>query len=99
MKKFILLFCILFSFSAFTACSGDNAVSNEHEIISEAIGTDVSAGSVISSEDTHGGFFGDGTLFIELEFEESSRDEFEAQLKDSGWSALPFGKELEAIAY
>ena len=42
------------------------------EEVSQALGIDVSGGQVLSASDDHGGFHGDGTTFVELQFSDDA---------------------------
>lgn len=59
-----------------------------YDDISVMLGADVSSAKVISSENSHGGFHGDGERYLVFEFE---NDSFEDTIKkDNTWHALPF---------
>lgn len=67
------------------------------EEISEKIGVDVSSGKEITVSDTHGGFHGDGTTYVVLEF---SNNKLEEKIKNNEkWSKLPLHKGAETLAY
>ena len=65
--------------------------------ISEAIGVDVSAGTVESHYDDHSGFQGDGTSYAVLFFE----DEYFEQgiASPGGWKKLPLTDNLQTLIY
>lgn len=94
MKKcFAIVGIILVLTLQISACSSVDF----SEEISEKIGLDVSAGKEITVLDTHGGFHGDGTTYVVLDF---SGDKLEKQIKDDErWKKLPLDKEAETLAY
>ncbi len=93
MKK--LLTFILSSFlilNGLTACASQSS----QDIVSIALGLDVSDGSEISYSDTHGGN-GDGTTCIALGFQ---GDAVLEQIKENDtWSALPLDQATQALVY
>ena len=65
--------------------------------VSQALGIDVSGGQVLSASDDHGGFHGDGTTFVELQF---SDDAVLEQIEEGGdWEALPLDRTAQALVY
>ena len=65
--------------------------------ISDAIRVDVSAGEVLSEEDSHGGFHGDGSAIVEIRFKENTIEE---EIREPGdWKALPLTENLMALVY
>lgn len=55
--------------------------------ISEQIGIDISGSKIIEKTDTHGGFHGDGRMFVQIEINNKN---FEQELKKTGkWSQEP----------
>lgn len=64
--------------------------------ISGTLGTDVSAAEVLISEDSHGGFHGDGEAYMVLQF----RNETQLFVPDSPfWHALPLPENLNSVLY
>ena len=93
MKK--LLTFILSSFlilNGLTACTSKSS----QDIVSKALGLDVSGGSEISYSDTHSGN-GDGTSCIVLGFQDDAVLE-QIKGKDT-WSALPLDQTTQALVY
>lgn len=93
MKK--LLTFILSSFlilNGLTACTSQSS----QDIVSKALGLDVSGGSEISYSDTHSGN-GDGTSCIVLGFQDDAVLE-QIKGKDT-WSALPLDQTTQALVY
>ena len=67
------------------------------EEVSQALGIDVSGGQVLSASDDHGGFHGDGTTFVELQFADDAVLE---QIEEGGdWEALPLDRTARALVY
>lgn len=62
------------------------------------LGADVSTAEVISDDDSHGGFHGDGERYLEFQFAD---DSFENTIKkDHTWHALPMQDDvIEALLY
>lgn len=76
-----------------SACSLKD-VKNE---VSKTLDLDVSDGTVISSSDTHGGFHGDGTTYIALQFPE---EELSDTLKQNrAWHEFPLSDTLTTLVY
>lgn len=75
-------------FVAITILSGcANTTVDDVTYISEHIGIDISGSEIIEKTDTHGGFHGDGMMFVQIEIDNKN---FEQELKKSGkWSQEP----------
>ena len=54
-----------------------------------SLGLDLSAGTVVREEDTHGGFHGDGRAFAVVTFDAEDREALEADMNGDGWHPLP----------
>ncbi len=95
MKRFISIISIgLLVICSFTAC-GDAA--DPQQIVSKGLKINVSGGEEISYTDDHGGFHGDGTTFIALQF---SNDEVLDEIRESEeWSSLPLDETVEILIY
>jgi len=79
-----------------TGCRTEKS-NNVLSQISKAIGVGVFAGVVIYELDSHGGFHGDGTTIVEIQFADAS---FSEQIKDNEeWNALPLTENLTALVY
>lgn len=95
MKKLrsILLLLVL-SISILTACQKNNSVQNE---VSDALGIDVSNGTEMTYQDSHGGFHGDGLTFTTIKF---SDDTVLASISENrNWHVMPLTEELSALVY
>lgn len=68
----------------------------EHEI-SDVLGVDVTDGEVLSEEDSHGGFHGDGQTAVTLRFADDAV--WEEIAANADWQPLPLTGELSALAY
>ena len=76
-----------------TACGGQTA----QQTVSQGLEIDASGGEVVSGEDSHGGFHGDGTTCVILQFEDGAIEE---QIKESGdWKAFPLEETVQALVY
>lgn len=79
-----------------TGCSVEKP-SSVLQDISKTTGVDVSAGEVISVEDSHGGFHGDGTTVIKVQYKGTALAE---QIEEHGdWNVLPLTENLTALVY
>lgn len=86
-----LLLCFLVVLLA--GCKGKNSQKE----VSEALGINVESGTEISYSDTHGGFHGDGTKYIEYSF--SDETVLNAIKQSSQWKQLPLNTELNILIY
>ncbi len=83
---FMLVFCL-------TACNSQEPKSD----IANELGIDVSSGSEASNLDSHGGFHGDGTTYIVLNFPDNKILE---QIKESTqWKSFPLDETARALVY
>ncbi len=93
------IFCItgaVLLIGCLAACSSDSGTDD----LSKTLGVDLSGGTVLSSEDTHGGFHGDGNAYIEMNFDDASGSALADTMADSSnWCAFPLSDNLQAIAY
>ena len=93
MKKLVVLLAVAIMCVSSVACRN----KTPHEIVSEELGIDVSDGTEMSYEDTHGGFHGDGTTSIVLQFNDNSvADEIKENIK---WSEFPIDETTQALVY
>ena len=79
---------------ALTVLLGGCSVVNTQKEISDAVGLDLRSAEVVSSEDTHGGFQGDGMEVTVLELSEAP-DLTGLQ----GWHELPLSQSVERLLY
>ena len=87
-------FCAAAALSLLLAACGSQTPQEE---VSQALGLDVSGGQVVSASDDHGGFHGDGTTFVELQFADDAVLE---QIEEGGdWEALPLDRTARALVY
>ena len=76
------------------------STGREQREITEALGVNVSGGSIILSEDSHGGFHGDGMTFIVLSFDEEEAGGLKAQMEGrQGWHLLPLSENAGILVY
>lgn len=66
------------------------------QTLSEELGVDVTAGRLLYQADDHGGFHGDGTTYIILQFQE---EDFVQELKAAQWQRLPLEETAEILLY
>lgn len=94
MKRIILIVGTLLVITFSLAACGSQ---EPQKVISNELGIDVSIGNEISNLDTHGGFHGDGTTFIALEF---SGEEVLNQIKENAqWKAFPLDDTVRTLVY
>ena len=85
---------IMLALAVLLAACGKQTVQ---EAASRALEIDVSAGEVLHSEDSHGGFHGDGTAYAVLQFEDGAVLE---QIQESGdWKPFPLDETVQALVY
>ncbi len=96
MKKIrIQCLAIIFIMMCF-AMAGYGHGSTQDEI-SGQIGIDISEGTEVFNDDTHGGFHGDGITCIVLKFPD---DGVINEIKEKrAWKQLPLNKTVEALVY
>ena len=85
---------IMLALAVLLAACGKQTVQ---EAASRELEIDVSAGEVLHSEDSHGGFHGDGTAYAVLQFEDGAVLE---QIQESGdWKPFPLDETVQALVY
>ena len=94
MKKRLLTAAMALGLLAALAGCGEKT---EQQTVADALGLDVSAGTVTAFADSHGGFHGDGAAFLALAF---SDDALEQQLDaDPAWQPLPMDAAAQALVW
>lgn len=94
-KAFCVIFAVLLA-GCFSACSSDS----ETDDISNTLGIDMTDGTVVSSEDTHDGFHGDGDTYTEISFDDDSGAALaDAMANNDDWRAFPLSDNLQAVVY
>lgn len=77
-----------------SACQGSRS---PEEKVSDVLGIDISSGTINTSSDSHGGFHGDGQLFISISFPD---DQIAEELSEkNAWCSLPLSETLTALVY
>ena len=93
-KIYILLAVLILTIITMTTCS-----SSAENNISKILGVDVSSGIVINTQDSHGGFHGDGLLFTKITFTDNT-DTLENEIKsNSSWTEMPLSENLNTLIY
>lgn len=87
----ILLLAVLIS----TGCQAKGETIQRE--ISDALGVDVGEGIVVASEDSHGGFHGDGMYFVTLRFPDGTFLDQTSEVQ--GWKNLPLSENLTKLVY
>lgn len=96
LKKISCITGAVLLISCLAACS---SVSETNDI-SQTLGVDLSGGTVLSNEDTHGGFHGDGDTCVEISFDDDSGAALADTMADnSDWRAFPLPDNLQAVVY
>lgn len=80
-------------FFLMTGCGG----KKPQDVISEELGINVSGGREVSNLDSHGGFHGDGTTCIVLQF--SDERVLEQIKEDEQWKAFPLDEVTGTLVY
>ena len=65
--------------------------------VSETLGADAGKGDVVTFWDDHGGFHGDGSAFLQVQFEDG--EFLEAVRQSPDWSPLPLPRTVTALLY
>ena len=95
-RKSICLIMIVIAAMGLSGCQSKQEDSTIKDI-SRVLGIDVSSGQVISALDDHGGFHGDGTTVVEIQFSDTSCQE---QVEESEiWCEFPLTDNLTALVY
>lgn len=95
MKRiFLCLSAALAALALLLAGCGDHSLQSE---AAEALGLDLSAGRVVTENDSHGGFHGDGAACLKLAFADGALAE--AIAADPAWAPLPLSDVTAALAY
>lgn len=82
---------LLLSLMVLTACTFGGTL----EDLSGKLSADLSQGTVVTEEDSHGGFHGDGERWVEVSLEE----DISSALEEAGWQELPLPEPLETAMY
>ena len=92
-KSLVALMAIIVVLSiTLTACKSESG----QNIVSKALGIDVSSGNEVSSYDTHSGN-GDGTSCIALSFNDDTV--LEKIKNNTEWSAFPLDETVQTLVY
>lgn len=97
MKKclFMLLATILSMGIFFAGC---NKITIKDRI-SEKVNIIIPQNSIITFEDTHGGFLGDGTSFAKIVILDEDIQSFLTEIIDKKWNVLPLREDIDIILY
>jgi len=98
MKRKIAFFLIIMAFAGlciYNLCYDDIEKSVNKKDIEDHYAIDLKGAEIISYDDTHGGFFGDGERFVVFDVSEWDKKE-EVTAK---WEGLPLTENLELIMY
>lgn len=85
----IILFVVFYN--------NNSANNSTQEKISDKLGIDVSGGTEISQNDTHGGFLGDGMYFASIGF--SDNTVLNQISENSNWRVTPLTENLSTLVY
>jgi hypothetical protein len=96
LKKTICTIGTVLLISCIVACSPESKIYN----ISKTLGINLHRGTILSNEDTHGGFLGDGDTYVELSFDNDSGTALaDAIAVNTDWCAFPLSDNLQAVVY
>ena len=90
MNKIILM-------AALTLFLGSCARAGDMDEKAKPLGIDISSAEIISEEDDHGGFHGDGTTFIRLDC--SGTDIYDQIRNGENWTPFPIDDTVKALVY
>lgn len=95
MRRLLKIIGVIIVCIVLTACFGigDNYLKD----LSKETNLDITRGDVISEADSHGGFHGDGTKIMVLQFMEPLPEE--EMVENEKWYELPLPSELESVVY
>lgn len=92
MKRFLTLALAMFAvFYGLFGCGSVNEEERQLSRMGKELGLDLSAGTLVSFEDDHGGFHGDGTTFAEIDLDRP----VEGLAEVPGWRPLPLSENAE----
>lgn len=90
---FLAFACVIASIFGCATNSTDRTLKD----IGYELGIDIGKGEIVKSEDTHGGFHGDGTLLVTIKF---ANKKLEKALADSReWQAFPLDVTAQTLLY
>lgn len=102
-KVFIYLVFLLYAcVTMLSSCFGITPENDTIPIsaVSDALNLDLSAGTVISNQDSHGGWLGDGETIVSIHFPKEDGQRLLVQImKDPAWRPLPLTDNLSTIVY
>lgn len=96
LKKITCIIYAVLLIGCLAACSSGSATDD----ISKTLGIDLSGGTILSSEDTHGGFHGDGDTYLEISFDDDAGTALADTIaNNSDWRTFPLSNNLQAVVY
>lgn len=93
MKRWTMIAVLVLSLCLLSGCQGTSVPDQ----IKEEVGIDVSGGTELSTQDTHGGFHGDGISCYVYTFSDDSCLQQVSQA--DGWNAFPLDDTAQALLY
>lgn len=95
-KIFCLTLFVVLGAALLVGCRGYNRL----EYISDTLGVDVSHGTVLDSQDSHGGFHGDGLLAVTISLTQEQAQPLLSQFERlSAWHPFPLPENLTTALY
>ena len=96
MRKTFSLTCIIAIIIFVTGCNPKKSTRE----ISNTLGVDLSSGIISRSVDSHGGFHGDGTTYLEMTFSDTEGESIIETIKmNEDWNTLPLTDNLNIALY
>ncbi len=92
MKKLALLIALCL-IASLCACSSNLSYQEQ---VNRICGLDITGSTVVSGNDSHGGFLGDGALTVEFDCTQISESVVQ-QMRD--WETLPLSENLQLMMY
>lgn len=95
-KTYYVLLIVIALLISFSGCANIEKNSTLREI-SNDLNVNVSDGNIVAEQDSHGGFHGDGTSLVKIQFSDNQIEENIKNTQD--WHAFPLDKTAQTILY
>lgn len=90
----LLAVCLL----AVVLLAGCTQNSDPRQSVSSLLGADLTGGEIVQEKDTHSGFHGDGSYYLELSFEQETADALAQTLSSAeGWQSCPLSETAKTL--
>ena len=100
MRKIYLCVLMALSILLITMACSLSQLGHSKGDIAHTLGVDLSSATILQNIDSHGGFFGEGDTYVEMEFADNEGKVFVEKLENNGlWSKLPLTENLNIAVY